>query len=209
MQKTQALLYKPKDRWQIWVCLLGTILMFACAIALVRSEPVQAPAITSGDDSITIEFPPPSAEPPPPTPEDTPEALPPPDMRSDVPEDNPTPAPDRKRVQVHNAMPLQRTTTTGAVGPASLSSAKAVALSAPRPEYPYEARRLRLTGSGVAVLIVDSASGAVTNVSIVRSTGSPILDNAAISGFRRWRFKPGTVSKVNAPITFTLTGAAY
>jgi protein TonB len=90
-----------------------------------------------------------------------------------------------------------------------MSSAKVLALSAPRPEYPYEARRQRLTGSGVAVLLVDPASGSVTSVSIARSTGSAILDNAAISGFKRWRFKPGTVAKVSAPITFTLTGAAY
>jgi len=90
-----------------------------------------------------------------------------------------------------------------------LSSAKVLALSAPRPEYPYEARRQRLTGTGVALLLVDPASGAVTDVSIVRTTGSAILDNAAISGFRRWRFNPGTVSKVHAPITFTLTGVAY
>ena len=69
MQKTQALLYKPKDRWQIWVCLLGTILMFACAIALVRSEPVQALAIAAGDDGIQIEFAPPPEVPQPPTPD--------------------------------------------------------------------------------------------------------------------------------------------
>src|SRR4051794_16725925 len=111
MEKTRALLYKPKDRWQIWVCLLGTILMFACAVALVRSEPVQAPAIAAGDDGIQIEFAPPPEVPQPPTTEETPEALPPPDMRSDFPEENPTPAPELKRVQVHNAMPLQRTTT--------------------------------------------------------------------------------------------------
>lgn len=208
MQKTQALLYKPQDRWQIWICLLGTILMFACAVALVRSEPAPLPAINS-DDGIQIEFVPSSESPPPPPVEETPEALPPPDMRSDFPEENPTPAPERKHVQRQNVQPLVRPSAAAAVGPSSLSSAKVLALSAPRPEYPYEARRQRLTGSGVAVLLVDSASGSVTNVSIVRSTGSAILDNAAISGFRRWRFKAGTVSKVNAPITFTLTGASY
>ena len=205
MEKTQALLYKPKDRWQIWVCLLGTLLLFAGAIALVRGEPVQAPAFTPGDDGIPISFAPDPDEPPPPTPEETPEALPP-EVRSDFPEEKPTP--EQKHVQVHDVSRLVRPPVT-AVGSASLSSAKVLALSAPRPEYPYEARRQRLTGSGVAVLLVDSASGAVTSVSILRSTGSAVLDNAAISGFRRWRFKPGTISKVNAPITFTLTGAAY
>jgi outer membrane biosynthesis protein TonB len=35
------------------------------------------------------------------------------------------------------------------------------------------------------------------------------LDNAATGAFRQWRFRPGTVSKVNIPITFTMTGASY
>jgi len=38
---------------------------------------------------------------------------------------------------------------------------------------------------------------------------SPLLDNAAAAGFRRWRFKPGTISRVKSPITFTLAGAQY
>ena len=56
-------------------------------------------------------------------------------------------------------------------------------------------------------MTVDSASGAVTEAEMAQSTGSPILDNAATSAFRRWRFKPGSVSKVKIPITFTMTGA--
>ena len=90
-----------------------------------------------------------------------------------------------------------------------MRGARVLALNAPRLEYPYEARRARVTGSGVALLTIDPATGYVTEVSMSRSTGNAVLDNAAISGFRRWRFKPGTVSKVQAPITFTLTGASY
>ncbi|PYI72560.1 MAG: hypothetical protein DMF02_03275 [Verrucomicrobia bacterium] len=66
-----------------------------------------------------------------------------------------------------------------------------------------------VTGSGVIVAQVDAASGNVTSASVSQSTGSPILDNAATSAFRQWRFRPGTVSKVNIPITFTMTGASY
>jgi TonB family protein len=44
---------------------------------------------------------------------------------------------------------------------------------------------------------------------MAQSIGNPILDNAATSAFRQWRFKPGTVSKVRIPITFTMTGASY
>ena len=90
-----------------------------------------------------------------------------------------------------------------------VSRAKALALYAPRPQYPYEARSRHVTGSGVIVATVDAASGNVTSATVSSSTGSPILDNAATSAFRQWRFRPGTVSKVNIPITFTMTGASY
>jgi TonB family protein len=91
----------------------------------------------------------------------------------------------------------------------SMSRAKALALYAPRPQYPYEARSRHVTGSGTIVCTVDSASGSVTGCSVSASTGSPILDGAATSAFRQWRFRPGTLSKVNIPITFTMTGASY
>jgi TonB family protein len=45
---------------------------------------------------------------------------------------------------------------------------------------------------------------------MAQSIGSPILDNATTSTFRRWRFQPGKVApKVKVPITYTLTGASY
>ena len=47
-------------------------------------------------------------------------------------------------------------TSRRTAGPMSMSSAKAVAVSAPRPEYPYEARRSKITGSGVCVMTVDT-----------------------------------------------------
>ena len=36
------------------------------------------------------------------------------------------------------------------------------------------------------------------------SAGNPILDKSAVSAFRKWRFKPGTVSKVRTPVEFSL-----
>ena len=79
----------------------------------------------------------------------------------------------------------------------------AVVVSAPRPEYPYEARRQRISGTGVAIMEVDKATGNVTSVRMDPSTGHSLLDNATTDAFRRWRFKPGTVTRVQAPITFT------
>ena len=91
----------------------------------------------------------------------------------------------------------------------SFGSVKALVMYAPRPVYPYEARRQRMTGSGVALLSVDPVVGNVTSVHITRSCGSVILDNATLEAFRRWRFKPGTALSVEVPITYTLTGASY
>src|SRR6266536_1517779 len=49
----------------------------------------------------------------------------------------------------------------------------------------------------------------IKRTAMSQSVGNPILDNAALSAFRQWRFRPGTVSKVRIPITFTITGASY
>lgn len=82
--------------------------------------------------------------------------------------------------------------------------ARAAAIYASAPEYPMEARRSRLTGRGVFEFIVDKASGQVTDVVVVQTTGHGVLDNSVIRAFRKWRFKPGTVTRVRTPITFTL-----
>ena len=86
------------------------------------------------------------------------------------------------------------------------SAAKAVTAYAPRPDYPQEARSRRIAGNGVCLVLVDRASGRVTNASMQHSTGSSLLDNSVLRTLRTWRFKPGTVSKVNIPVEFTTEG---
>ena len=87
-------------------------------------------------------------------------------------------------------------------GATPTSSARAVATYAPKPEYPSEMRSRHITGSGVCVVDVDPGSGNVTEASMTQSTGNPILDDSAVRTFRKWRFKPGTVSKVRIPFEF-------
>lgn len=84
----------------------------------------------------------------------------------------------------------------------SLAVAQSMAVSAPLPEYPYEAKRTNVTGSGVCVMIVDTASGKVTNAMMAQSTGNAILDKVTTETFRRWRFKPGSVSQIRVPISY-------
>src|SRR5205807_1394715 len=112
--------------------------------------------------------------------------------------------------QIHkSAPPLPHPSNNFHGGLMNQTSAQVFALSAPLPEYPYEARRQRLTGTGVAMIAIDPASGVVVNVTMVKSTGSAVLDQAAIAGLRRWRFKTGTPAMVRCPLTFTLTGAMF
>ncbi|MDP9097368.1 MAG: energy transducer TonB [Verrucomicrobiota bacterium] len=92
---------------------------------------------------------------------------------------------------------------------AAEKAARAVAISAPRPEYPYEARRARITGTGIAVMHVDTSTGALSEAVMAQSTGHAILDNAALIAFRRWRFKTGTVAMVKLPITFAMPVTIY
>lgn len=208
------LLYKPPPRWQVYAALGGAIAIHAVAavIAGIHSEPPVADleAIPEAVVEASIEAAPPEPEPTPPPEEPEPvEAPPEPVTPPEFVEEQPTPPPKPRTEKPKPVAPIARPKPAGVPGTMSMSNAKAVAVSAPRPEYPYEARRTHATGNGVCVMTIDVASGSVTSAEMAVSTGNAALDNSAISAFRRWRFKPGTVSKVRTPITFTLTGAQY
>jgi len=88
--------------------------------------------------------------------------------------------------------------------------AKAVAIYAPKPEYPAEARARHLTGSGVIMLDVDVSTGRVGKAYMLQSMGHKILDDAALNAFRRWRFQTGKAApQVKIPIRYTLSGTTY
>ena len=114
-----------------------------------------------------------------------------------------TPPQKKARVKKH-ASSVVRTEPVTSPTPAqmSLSSAQALAISAPLPEYPYEAKHANASGSGTCVMIVDTASGKVTNAMMAQSTGNAVLDKVTTETFRRWRFKPGSVSQVRVPISY-------
>lgn len=207
---TRALLYQPGPRWRIGAALGAAALIHFAAIALagihqheltndLPPEENSGPPIEIESQSPTDNSNPPPDVADPPIPSPTEESM--------VPEENSTPAPVRRQTN-RLATPIVNA-RSAAIGSPRLSSARVSALSAPRLEYPYEARRQKITGSGTAVITVDPVSGSVTNVVMETSTGSLVLDNATVTGFRRWRFKAGTVSRVRLPITYTLTGAAY
>src|SRR6266516_1251857 len=200
--EVKPLIYRPPPRWYFWTALGAALAIHLTAVAV--SQRHEAPAVELPPQPPTVVeavLAPPESTPPP---EDIPipEPPPPPEIKPEFVEER-TPPPPRPPPAA------QQKFTPNKAQAMSMSKAKALAINSPRPGYPYEARSKRITGSGVCVATVDPGSGNVTGASMKQSTGSPILDNSALSAFRQWRFRPGTVSQVNIPITFTMTGASY
>jgi protein TonB len=204
----KPLLYRPAPRWHLWSALTGAVVIHLAAVALAQKReppPVDLSQIPQAVVIATFEAP---EEQPTPPPEEIAAPPPPePEIKPEYVEERTPPPRQPKNAKV---APIKAPTVAGHPGVMSISNAKAVAVYAPRPQYPYEARSRRITGSGVCVLDVDVASGSVSSANMAQSIGNQILDNAAVSAFRQWRFKPGAAApKVKVPITFTLTGASY
>jgi TonB family protein len=191
----QALIYHRPSKWPIATALGTAVLIHlsAVAIAFHRESPATEPAIV--DDFVPFGF----------EPADDPPIPPDPDISLLPPASPPT-------VDFIEAHDIERAIKPHR-NPAPIRSAGrtrlSTAMSAPRPDYPYEARSRHLTGSGIAIISVDPITGFATDVTMEQSIGNPILDNSTVSAFRRWRFKPGSPSRVRIPITFLLTGAQY
>src|SRR5438477_10347684 len=199
--KVKPLFYRPPPPWFFWTAFGVAVGIHLTAVALAQKrEAVAVELPPQPPQVVEATLAPPEATPPP---KDIPlpEPPPPPEIKPEfVEERTPPPRPPPEARQKFTPIKAQAMT---------MSRAKALAVNAPRPQYPYEARSRKITGSGVCVVQVDAASGNVTGGSMTQSTGSPILDNSALTAFRQWRFRPGTVSEVKIPITFTMTGALY
>lgn len=204
--------YTGMPKWQIFASLAGAIAIELAAVALAgmhKEEEIPVdPGFVSQQpiDAVITELPP---EPTPPPEEEPPPPPPPPDEPTEFTIEEPTPPPRPKdapppkpRTRVASSRPV----SSAPSGPVSFISAKANLTSAPRPTYPYEARRSKQTGSGKFLLIFNS-SGSVSDVEVSQSTGSAILDQTSMQTFRRWRCKPGAYTKVYVPITYTMEGA--
>jgi protein TonB len=201
MTTNSVAMYRPNSNWQIVAAFTAaaTIHLSALAIASLHHE---APAISPEERFADIDVYP-NIDPPATPQIEIPVPPPPPIEPTDFVEPRNPPRLIQKPQAFVPIRPPGQTPLAGSRNP------RASALSAPRPEYPYEARSRHIMGSGVANLTVDPTSGLVVGATMEKSTGSQILDNATLSAFRRWRFKPGTPSMVRIPITYNLTGASY
>jgi TonB family protein len=194
----KPLLYRPPPRWQLWTAFGGALLIhIGAVVAAIRREGPPETFIPPPQEIVEATI----QEQPQPTPPPEDILVPPPPLPPEVKpefvEERPLPPPQPKAAKV------------APVKFVGVSTAKANAIFAPKPPYPYEARAHNITGSGVCLVEVDTPTGNVTSATMTQSIGNAILDNSATSTFRSWRFRPGTVSKVKIPITFTMTGASY
>lgn len=60
-----------------------------------------------------------------------------------------------------------------------------------------------MTGSGIYELRINKA-GVTMAVVIVKSSGQPVLDKAATTTFKSWRFKPGVFTSVRVPVSWSV-----
>ena len=198
-----ALVYRQHGRSIFWIAFMGAVAIHLGAVALAKTKSPSAKLqdVSPLPDVEVVD----TAEPEPALLE---QSAPPPPLEQIHPdqdsfqEKNLTPPPIRAHRKARPPSVIGGTT-------ASLPSVKAMVAYAPRPVYPYEARRQRMTGSGVALLTVDQTLGTVTDVLMAQSCGNAILDNSTLDALRRWRFKPGSAARVQVPITYTLMGVSY
>jgi TonB family protein len=77
------------------------------------------------------------------------------------------------------------------------------AIYSPKPVYRPEWAKQGLKGKGVVLVTIDTKTGKVSGVQMLQSTGSQLLDGAALQAYSQWRFEPGSVPQVKMPIEFT------
>jgi TonB family protein len=72
---------------------------------------------------------------------------------------------------------------------------------APTPSFPPGVSQGGVSGTGRFRLSFDP-NGNVTNVQVIKSTGNPYFDQAAIKTFRQWKSAPSQGWSVTVPVTF-------
>jgi TonB family protein len=91
--------------------------------------------------------------------------------------------------------------TTAETQPTPKPTPKPRIVYAPAPAFPPGVSQGGVGGTGRFRLSFD-ANGNATNVQVVRSTGNPYFDQAAIKTFRQWKSAPSQGWSVTVPVTF-------
>src|ERR1044072_2010131 len=160
-----ALIYHPDKKWRFGTALTAAAALHLAGIRFATTQKEAPPSVCQGPGELTEIFfvpqdriPDPLTEPPDPLPT-------PPQTDPNFLEVTSLPPPVRT-LRKKPVDPIAREPNNASRGLLNLSTARVFAVSAPRPEYPYEARRQKITGEGVAAMTVDPASGQVSGVSM-------------------------------------------
>lgn len=201
--------------------LLGAVVCHGLALgvglALIPSEDVRARAAAALDVDVIPARPDPVA---PAVPTESrrparhvrarPTPLPPPTTEPAPPPGPPAPAPAATALPA-SVSPTESVRATRPPGPAMTvpPTEQARYRTNPPPDYPRAARLMREEGI-VRVRVAVGADGLPGEVTVERSCGHPLLDDAAVQAVRRWTFEParaaGTpiASLVVVPVRFSL-----
>jgi TonB family protein len=79
----------------------------------------------------------------------------------------------------------------------------------PMPKYPKAGSTSHKHGSGWFRLNIDAATGVVTSVKVLKSTGVTILDDSAAAAFMQWRAKPHLIDHAILPVQFVGTSEEH
>jgi outer membrane biosynthesis protein TonB len=77
-------------------------------------------------------------------------------------------------------------------------------LVAPKPDYPYEARSRRMTGSGVFDLVFDYETGNLREVHVVKNIEDHTLNGYAIGALKLWKAKKRSIHVLRVPLSFNI-----
>ncbi len=100
-----------------------------------------------------------------------------------------------------DAKPRWPETAQTAATPTPRPTPKPRLVYAPAPAFPPGMSQRGVSGTGRFRLSFD-ARGNVTNVQVVKSTGNPYFDSAAIESLRQWKSSPSQGWAATVPVTF-------
>jgi protein TonB len=184
--------------------------------AATPSEPAPAPEPVQAPEPIPTPAPQPTPDMPTPPPRPSPE-------EDAIPAPGSTPAPEHPKRAPHRQQHSKPTAPHAAAGAAAALAGAASRgaatshpdsharyLSNPKPDYPAAARRRHQEGV-VLVSVEVGTDGRPSDVALGRSSGFPLLDQAAVQAVRRWIFAPAqeagfpVASRVDVPVRFSLS----
>jgi protein TonB len=102
---------------------------------------------------------------------------------------------------------VARGSEDSASGPSNSMADSAEIVYRVAPTYPLAARRRGIEGSVLLRVRFDRA-GRPGDISVMSSSGSPMLDDAARDAVARWRFRGGEAGALDLPITFRLVAVS-